>query len=51
MESNFKRIKHTKDKMKDDQSLCILCLERRENIVILGCNHEDIRDICEKQLD
>ena len=50
MMDNLTKIKNQKDRMREEQVLCILCLGRRKNIVILGCNHQDICDICEKEL-
>ena len=41
------KINNQKDRLRENQVLCILCLERKKNI---ECNHQDVCDVCKKEL-
>ena len=50
MMHNMKIIKERRERLMDDKLRCIICLENAKNIVILGCNHFDICNECEMNL-
>ena len=49
MDDNIKQIKMQQRRLVEDKLLCIICCVNRKNIVIQGCNHYDICDVCEKK--
>ena len=49
-EYKLAKIKKAKQRIYDNQLSCVICMDKRRNIVIQGCNHFVICDECERKL-
>ena len=50
MTHNLSKIRAKRESLIEDQLLCMICYTNKKNIVIQGCNHFDICDICLRSL-
>ena len=51
LQNNLKEIQDAKERLIENQFYCMICLQNKKNIVIQGCQHFDLCNVCCDKLD